>query len=445
METKLNLLKGDVRRQIIFFAVPMVAAQMCQQLYQMTDTIIVGRFIGEESLAAVGACAPFVFLFIALAKGIGMGASIVVSQNYGRGNYENVRKTSESIYIFMALLSVIMTALGLVFRKEIMHLINLPEELVPIAVRYFSVYLFGLVFLFLFNSVTGLLRGVGDSVTPLKFIILSVVLNIGLDLLFIVGFGWDVEGAAWATVLAQALAVLATFAYTNVKNPMVGLRPLKARIHGKLFVESIKLGIPSGIQQVLVSIGMIAIMTVINKFGVNVIAGYVAASRIEMFVMVVPMNIALALTSFVAQNYGAGQIDRVEKGIKESLRISVVVCFVVLMLLSVTGRYLMLLFTENEEIIRVGEQYLFIIGITFILFSVMFVYTGAMRGVGNTVFPMFTTMISLWLFKVPAANVLSGMIGETGIWLASPISWLLGMIMIMVYWYCFQLKKIRKV
>lgn len=439
-----SLIKGDVQRQMLLFALPMIVTQICQQIYQLTDSIIVGRYLGDNALAAVGVSAPFVFLFIALAKGISMGSSIIVSQNWGRGNMVNVKKASESLYIFIVIFSLLVTVIGLLLSGQIMNFINLPLELFDTASQYFNIYLIGLIFLFLSNAIMGLLIGVGDSITPLIFVTISVVFNIILDIVFVVVCGFGVEGVAWATVITQALVALSIFIYTNRKLPPLGISK-RPTFDFEIFLKSIKLGLPTGVQQVFVAIGMVAIMGVINNFGVDVIAGYVAASRVEGFVMVVPISIASALTAFVAQNYGAGDIKRVEKGIVETLKISGVACFVVLILLSVFGTSFMKLFTDNPNIINIGNQYLFIIGLTFSLFSIMFVYMGALRGIGNTIFPMVTTLFTLCILKIPIAYFLSQTsMNEIGIWLSSPISWLVGVLISGVYWYKIQLKKMKQ-
>ncbi|MEG2121911.1 MAG: MATE family efflux transporter [Rikenellaceae bacterium] len=444
MDNKSSLVKGNVQRQMLFFAVPMIITQLCQQVYQLTDTIIVGRYLGDSSLAAVGVSAPFVFLFIALAKGVSMGSSIIVSQNWGSGNMKNVKVAANSLYLFIILFSLFVTAVGLIFSENIMNVINLPDEIFITASEYFNIYLVGLIFLFLSNAVMGLLIGIGNSMTPMIFVALSVAFNIILDILFVVVFGLGVCGVAWATVITQGLVTIAMFIYTNRKLPILGIsiRPI---FDWNIFNRSMRLGLPTGFQQVFVAVGMVAIMGVINNFGVDVIAGYVAASRVEGFVMVVPLSLASALTAFVAQNYGAGDIKRVEQGIFETLKISFVSCFVVLMLLSVFGTSFMRLFTNNPNVINIGNQYLFIIGLTFTLFSVMFVYMGALRGVGNTIFPMVTTLFTLCVLKIPVAYFLSSTpLHELGIWLASPISWLVGVVVSIAYWYFVQLKKIKR-
>lgn len=175
MNNKISLIKGDVQRQMLLFAVPMIITQLCQQVYQLTDTIIVGRYLGDSALAAVGVSAPFVFLFIALAKGVSMGSSIIVSQNWGAENFDNVKKAADSLYIFIILFSLVVTAIGLALSEHIMDLINLPPELFDTASQYFNIYLLGLIFLFLSNAIMGLLIGIGDSVTPLIFVAISVV------------------------------------------------------------------------------------------------------------------------------------------------------------------------------------------------------------------------------------------------------------------------------
>ncbi|MBE9488611.1 MAG: MATE family efflux transporter [Bacteroidetes bacterium] len=440
-----NLTRGDIKQQMLIFALPMIVTSICQQIYQLTDTIIVGNFIGDNALAAVGACAPFVFLFIALSRGVSMGVSVIVGQSFGSKLFHEINRASNTLYVFIFFFSIFLTTLGILFSDNIMEVLNLPLGLKSIAIEYFNIYLLGLIFLFLSNSVMGLLISVGDSFTPMIFISLSVLVNIFLDIVMVLGLDLGVKGVAWATVITQALVVFSIFTYIHKKKSIIRLSK-KIVFDKALFLKSLKIGIPSGIQQVIVGLGMVAIMAVINKFGVDVIAGYVAASRIEGFVMVVPMGLSSALTAFVAQNYGAKQYDRVKKGVNEMLKISFVTCLIILILLSIFGTSFMKLFSSNPNIINIGNQYLFIIGLSFVLFAFMFIFMGAMRGLGNAIVPMFISLFTFCLIRLPLAFILSSTyLHELGIWLASPVSWLLGVLFAGGYWYFKQIKKIQNI
>ncbi|MEG1649754.1 MAG: MATE family efflux transporter, partial [Rikenellaceae bacterium] len=311
---------------------------------------------------------------------------------------------------------------------------GLPPEIIPQAATYLNIYMIGLIFLFLFNSLSAILRGVGDSKTPLIFLAVSAVLNVALDLLFVVVFGFGIEGAAWATVISQGFAVTFAFIYTARHNEIVSTNLMKLRFDTAIFLRSLKLGIPAGMQQLFVSIGMLAIMSFVNGFGTDTIAGYAAASRIEAFVFVIPLNLSIAVTNFTAQNYGAGLKDRVRLGVRAALKFSLVASFVILIVLSALSLPLMKMFSPEVSVINVGTTYLYVLGVTFPLFAVMFCYMGALRGMGNTIVPMFITLFSLWIVRVPLAGVLSDCWGEIGIWLSGSASWALGAIVAYIFY-----------
>ena len=434
MATK-DFTSGEEGRQIINFAIPIITGIVFMQLYHYTDSVIVGRFIGKEALAAVGASTPFVFMLVALVIGISMGTTIIISQCFGRKQYEPIKRAADSLYIFLLISAVILTVLGIIFNHDIMRFINLPEEIQPYASEYLNIYLLGLIFLFGFNSLSAILRGVGDSKTPLLFLIVSSVLNIILDLLFVVVFKWGIAGAAWATNIAQASAVIFGIIYVNKHNHLVKLDLRHLSFDKTLFIRSIKLGLPAGMQQLFVSFGMLAIVGLVNGFGTDVIAAYSAASRIETFVCIIPMNLSIALTTFTGQNFSAGKIDRVRKGLHSTIKTSLIASFIILLVLSAFARPLMNMFVPEPSVIEVGCQYLIVLGLSFWLFSIMFCYMGTLRGMGNTIAPMFISLITLWIIRIPVASLLSSHIGELGIWVSSSISWFIGMIAAIIIFY----------
>lgn len=430
----IDFTKGNINRQLFLFAAPMIAGNIFQQLYNLTDMVIVGRVLGREAMAAVGASAPLIFALLALIKGISLGASIVISQYHGQGRPDKVRLTADSLYLFMLLTGAGVSVLGMLFSGRLMQWLGLPEEVLRPATEYLNIYLTGLTFIFAFNTLTGVLRGIGDALTPLRFILFSALLNIALDLLFIPLLGWGVRGAAWATVIAQFCALAATLCYVNRRRPQVALRPRRLRFDRETFGRSLKLGIPTGIQQLMLAAGNLVILWLINGFGTEVIAGYAAAYRIELFVMIIPLNIGMAVTTFTAQNAGAGLYDRIRKGKTEALKLSLVASFTILLLLSGFGRPVMQLFSADQAVVNAGIRYLFVLGLSFWLFGAMFVYSGVIRGLGNTLIPMLITLLSLWLLRIPAAALLSERIGETGIWLSASFSWGIALIFsIIVY------------
>ena len=432
--------KGNETRLILEFAMPVMAGSLFMQLYNYVDAVVVGNFINKEALAAVGASAPFIFTLVSLVIGISIGSSIMISQCYGRGDIAGIKRISDTLYIFLFFASLLLTLLGILFNRQILELIGLPEEVMPYAMEYLRIYLLGIVFLFIFNSLSSILRGVGDSKTPLLFLIVSSVLNILLDLLFVSVFSWGVAGAAWATVIAEFLAVVFAVRYTNKYTPVVKLKVSSMTFDFSVFRQSLKLGIPAGLQQLFVSLGMLAVWRIVNGFGTDVMAAYSAANRIETFVAIVPMALSIAVTNFTAQNMGAGALDRVRNGIRAALKMNLVSGLLILLLLSALGIPLMKMFTRDVQVVRIGGEYLMVLAFSYWIFGTMFCYMGAMRGLGNTLVPMLVSLISLWLIRVPVAAFLSSCFGELGVWLSAPAAWLLGMVA--AYWaYRRKMKK----
>lgn len=419
---------GNEGRSILRFSIPIISGAFLMQLYNWADTVIVGRYVGKQALAAVGASAPFVFMLVALVMGIGIGTTIIISQAYGLRDYDKIRKASDSLYLFLTAAAVAITALGLIFSRKIMILIDLPEDILPYAVSYLNIYLLGLIFLFFFNCLSSILRGIGDSRTPLIFLAVSAVLNILLDLLLVAVIPLGIKGAAWATVIAQAMAVTFAILYTNRRNDIVRFDPRRLVFDRRIFVRSLKLGIPAGVQQMFVAMGMLAIVSIVNSFDTDTVAAFSGASRIETLVSVIPMNLGIALTSFTGQNFGVGDFDRIRRGMYATVRYSLIAGAVVMIGLLLAAEPLMRVFTTEREVIEVGCGYLRVLGLSFWIFSLMMCFMGALRGMGNTVAPMIITLFSLWIVKIPVAYMLSERFGQTGIWAASAFSWSLGTI-----------------
>jgi len=442
-----DLTEGSVGKNILRFAMPMLVGHMFQQLYTFVDQIIVGRFLGKEALASVGASFPVIFTLIALIIGIATGGTIVISQFFGAKDYSKVKRAIDTIFIVMGIFAVIMTAVGVIFAENIFRLINLPEELMPTAIPYFTIYVSGLVVFFGYNGVAAILRGLGDSITPLYFLVVSTFLNIGLDLLFIVKLGWGIEGAAYATLIAQGTAFLVAVFYPNRTHELIKFNLREFTFDWEIFKQSLRIGLPTGVQQAFVAIGMMALMRIVNGFGTNVVAGYTAAGRLDSLAVIPSMVFAHALSTFVGQNIGAGKIDRVRRGLTRTLLMSSAVAIFITILIIVFKYPLMSLFTHDQAVIDIGGEYLTIVTSFYLLFTWMFTYSGVMRGAGDTLVPMFLTIFSLWIIRIPAAVFLSqenialfgfsikGLgLGADGIWWSIPTGWGMGLLLSIIYY-----------
>jgi putative MATE family efflux protein len=445
-----DLTTGRPAGLILRFATPMLLGNVFQQLYNVTDSIIVGRFLGKEALAAVGASFPLIFMLVSFIIGIASGSTIIIAQYFGAKDMAKVRRSIDTMYIFLFFASLLVGILGIAFSEPVFRLIRLPEEVIPQAALYMQVYFTGILFFFGFNGTSAVLRGLGDSKTPLYFLIISTLTNIVFDLLFVVVFRWGIAGAAMATVLSQAGAFITLVIYLNKKHPLINLSWRKLAWDREVFRESIRIGVPTGFQQTFVSLGMLALLRIVNDFGTDTVAAYSVAGRIDGLASLPAMNFGQALSTYTGQNIGARKISRVGEGLRATLRMSSMVAVVTSLIIMIFREPLMTLFTSDPEVIQIGARYLLIVGGFYVLFSSMFVIGGVMRGAGDTIVPMFITLLSLWLFRIPLAAILSRSIGVDGIWWAIPIAWFMGMTLSFLYyrtgkWKTKTVVKFRKV
>lgn len=416
------------------FALPMLAGNVFQQMYNIVDSIIIGKVLGKEALAAVGANFPLIFALISFVVGIAIGATVIISQYFGAKQMDRVKRTIDTLYIFMFFASILITTVGMLFSKYIFQLISLPDDVIPLAVDYFNVYATGFIFFFGFQGTSAILRGLGDSKTPLYFLIISTLTNIGLDLFFVLGLGWGVKGVALATVIAQAGAFFTIVWYLNRYHTFLDFSPLKMRFDKEIFKKSLKIGLPTGFQQTFVSIGFLALYRIVNMFGTSTIAAYTIAMRIDMFAAMPAMNFSAALSTFVGQNIGANKFERIGRGLNSTLGMTSIISVIVTMLAMFFAEPLMYLFTNDPEVVAVGRQYIFVVSGFYIVFSTMFIINGVLRGAGDTFFPMVITILSLWVIRIPASYFLSLKIGTLGIWWGIPVAWVFGVIASYVYY-----------
>lgn len=412
----------------------MLIGNVFQQLYNVVDSIIVGRYIGKQALAAVGASFPLIFMMISFVVGVAMGTTIIISQYFGAKDIKMVKRSIETMYVFLFFASITVTILGISLSGPIFRLINLPEDVMPQAITYFNVYLTGTIFFFGFNGTSSVLRGLGDSKTPLYFLVFSTVMNVILVWLFVAVFKWGVAGSAWATVIAQAGAFFTGIIYLNRTHEIVKLNSLKLVFDRAIFRKSIMIGLPTGLQQTFVSMGMLAVTRIVNGFGTDAIAAYSVAMRLDSLAGMPAMNFGAALSTFVGQNLGANKPERVRQGFKATFMMSGVLALLTSLFVIVFRQQLMHLFTDDVSVIAIGAEYLVIVSSFYIFFSAMFVIGGVMRGAGDTLIPMFITLFALWVIRIPAAWILSRYFGVDGIWWSIPVAWFIGMSLSYLYY-----------
>jgi putative MATE family efflux protein len=440
-----DLTTGKESKLILEFAAPMLLGTIFQQLFSIVDSIVVGNFIGKEALAAVGASFPVIFVMVSMIIGLVMGTTVVISQYFGAGDIARVKKAIDTMYIYSAIAGVISTIVGLIIAEPLLRLLDLPENILPQASQYLRIYLSGMLIFFGYNGTSAVLRGLGDSKTPLYFLIIATVANIILVLLFVAVFHWGIAGAAYATLVANAIAFGLAIYWLNRTHKIIRISLTGMHFDRETFRQSIRIGLPTGIQQTLVAIGGLALLGIVNKFGTNVIAGYSVASRLDAMAMIPAMSFSQALSTFVGQNIGANRPERIRTGLIATLKMSGLVTVITSLTVLLGGHLLMALFTKDPDVIRAGDQYLTIISSFYMVFSLMFIYTGLLRGAGDTLIPMFFSLLSLWLIRIPVAWFLSGKIGAVGIWWSIPAGWIVGLALSWMYYKTGRWKKMAVV
>jgi len=430
-----DLTTGKVGRSIFYFALPMLIGNVFQQFYQIVDSMVVGHYIGKSALAAVGASFPLIFLLVSLIIGVGSGFTVIISQYFGAKDMDKVKRSIDTMYYVIFFAAITLTIVGLLVGGRILELTKLPSDVLPEAKLFFNIFMGGSIFLFGFNGTAAMLRGLGDSKTPLYFLAASLIINIILDLIFVIGFHWGVAGVAYATVISEALAFSATVIYMNRYHEIIKFSIKKLPVFNtEIFWQSVRIGLPSGFQQTFVALGMIALYSIVNRHGTSVIAAYSVAGRIDSLATLPAMNFAMALSAFVGQNMGANRPDRVKKGLKATFMMSLCVSVFFTFVSMVFGKELMTLFSHEKEVVETGAQYLFIVGAFYSVFSTMFILGGTIRGAGDTLVSMFITLIALWVVRVPVSYFLSEYIGVTGIWWGIPAGWIVGVTISFLYY-----------
>ena len=440
-----DLTEGKVWKVIVRFAVPLLVGNLLQQFYNITDSIIVGQFLGKEALAAVSASFFIYYFIISLVIGVGSGTTVVISQLFGAKQYQKVQLAFSSFFIFMLVGGIILSIAGIIFAEPVFRLTNTPEEVIPQAVAYFRIYIGGTFLFVTLNSIISILRGVGESVRPMLFILITTVLNIAFDLLFILVFKWGIEGAARATVVSQGIGMCIALAYVNNTHPLLSIKKQDMLFDWKLFKESLKIGLPTSVQQCAIALGLIALLGIVNSFGTNTLTAYGAAGKIDTIITQAILTLSGALAAFCGQNIGAGRLDRVKKGVQFTMYTNIALGLLTFAAVYLFGNEMMRIFTKDIDVVAIGKEYLLIIGGFFIVHGALNVYNGALRGAGDTLFPMITSLVCLWLIRIPLAYYLSSWLGRNGIWWAIGISITIGLIVTFVYYKIGFWKRRRRI
>ncbi len=431
-----DLTVGREGRLIFNFAVPMLVGNLFQQLYSIVDRIIIGKsHLGDAGLAALGNSFPIIFSMIALIIGISTGFNVVIAQYFGAKDFVKVKKAVDTIIVFLIFASVVTMILGLTLSHPIYTFIKVPEHVIDLTNAYTDVYFYGIIAFFGFHGVSAVLRGLGDSRTPLVFMVISTIINIILDWLFIIKMQMNIEWAAVATIIAQGSVFIAAVIYLNKTHKIINFSFTKFYFDKEIFKHSLRIGLPSGFQTTFVGLGMVALMGIVNPFGKDVIAAFSIAGSLDALAAMPAMNFSAALSTFVGQNLGANKNYRVRKGLISTLLSTSVISVVVTVVVFLFGRDIIGAFTQSKTVIDIGVHYLQIVSSFYLVFTTMFVFAGVLRGAGDTLIPMFITLFALWGIRIPIAYFLSGTsLGVDGIWWAVPAGWTIGMSFTIVYY-----------
>lgn len=428
-----NLTNGKPLKLLFFFALPMVIGNFFQQLYNMVDSMIVGKFVGEDALAAVGSSFPVVFLAVAIAAGLSMGCTVIISQLFGAGKIREMKTTVSTSLIALGVIGILIMGIGELVSAPLLRLLGTDADIMADSLVYLRIYFGGAVFLFLYNTLNGIYNALGDSKTPLIFLMISALTNIGLDLLFVIQFNMGVAGVAWATLIAQGICAVISF--------IVLLRRLRhmeneaSAAPGRISLFELnaagkiaKVGIPSMLQQSIVSLSMMFMQGLVNSYGKVFVAGYTAASKIDTLAMLPNMNFSNAMSSYTAQNMGAGKEKRVIEGYKSSLLMVLIFSVVITIVIYLFGPQLLGLFLNNgsgSNALNYGMEYMKTVSIFYLLMGILFVGNGLLRGAGDMGAFMVSSMSNLFS-RVIIAYLLAHFIGSSAIWWSIPIGWAVG-------------------
>ena len=423
-----DLTQGSVTKSMLLFACPMILGNLLQQFYNVADTLIVGRFLGSDALAAVGSSFSLMTFLTSILLGLCMGSGIVFSMLFGARKADSLKNCIFISFVITGLLAVFIELLVLALTDPLLALLQIPEAILADTRSYLQIIFCGILFTFLYNFFASLARSIGNSVIPLIFLAVSTALNILLDLLFILSFDIGVSGAAWATILAQAVSAVGMIAYCYRKIPFLKLKKQHLQFSKAAVSQILQYSLLTCLQQSIMNFGILMVQGLVNSFGVAVMAAFAAAVKIDSFAYMPVQDFGNAFSTFIAQNYGAAQKDRIRRGIRTAVLTAVLFCIAISLIVCRYAGQLMTIFIrpEETEIISIGVQYLRIEGICYCGIGCLFLLYGLYRGLGKPGISVLLTVISLGT-RVTLAYLLAPRpsIGLAGIRWAIPIGWIL--------------------
>lgn len=434
-ESVKDMTQGNPYSQIIAFALPIFLSQVFQQLYNTADTLIVGRFLGTNALAAVSSSGTLIFLLVSFFNGTSMGAGVVVSKYFGAKDSDKISRAIHTNIVFSLLCGVVLTLVGVFLTPTFLVWMKTDPDVLPEAIEYFRYFFLGSLAMIMYNACRGIMSALGDSKRPLYYLIFSSLLNVALDVLFVAGFGWGVWSAAVATVLSQAASVVLCLRHLLVKDQIYSVQLKKLRIDKAMLLEILRYGLPAGVQNSVIAFANTIVQTQINSFGKYATAAYGTHGKIEGFAFLPIVSFNMAISTFISQNLGAGLHDRVKQGARFGTVAAVLMAELVGVLCYIFAPQLIGLFDSNAEVIRLGTMQARTVSLFFFLLAYSHSIAAVCRGAGKAFVPMFI-MLGVWcVLRICYIAYVSHTFGELSyIYWAYPITWAISSVMYLIYY-----------
>ena len=426
----LDMTKGNEVALLLRFAFPMLVGNIFQQLYNMVDSVVVGRYVGANALASVGSVGNLNFLFFSLCFGLTSGIGILISQYFGAGKQEQVKQIiANSIYIILTA-GIVISLISVIFARPILILMNTPESILDDAVLYMQIVCGATIVVAIYNGISAILRALGDSKTPLIFLVVASILNVILDLWFVIEFEMGVAGVAWATIISQTVSAIGSIIFSVWRNPYMKLEKQHFMIDWSIIKKSAQIGLPVAAQNAMIAFSGVALQSVVNRFGATVVAAYTATSRVEQFVHQPFGSLNMALSTFAGQNLGAGQHERVKRGCKKGCIMVVIFSILMINVMHLFANPIVGLFVESAEVIAIGAKGLQITSWFYIALGLIYAVGGTLNGAGDANYVMANGLIEV-ISRIILANllVLLPVLGVWSVWYANSLTWIIAAIL----------------
>lgn len=431
-----DLIYGSIAKSIFWFSIPLLIGNLFQQLYNTVDAYVVGNYVSKQALAAVGASSPITNMLIGFFMGLATGAGVVIAQYYGANDSKRLKQAIHSSAALTIVMAIFLTIVGVLFTNPLLHMIGIPADVFPESSTYLTIYFGGITFALIYNMGAGVLRAIGDSKRPLYFLVAACLTNIVLDLLLVRGFHMGVAGAAIATDVSQALSALLVCIVLMKSDEVYALKIRKIRFHLPILKRIIMIGLPTALQQSIVSLSNVVVQSYVNVFGSDVVAGYSATIRIDGFVNLPLQSFNMAITTFVGQNIGAKRYDRVKRGSKIALWMTFAVVGAMTVFLFFFGRDVIRIFNSDQAVVEAGWKMLFAFLTCYMLLPIVQIYNGVLRGAGKSSIPMYIMVFNFVILRQIYLAIVTSMTSDVFfVFFGWPVTWISAAIMFIIYYH----------